>query len=124
MKPEDWQMVAFAIETGLRRSEQFKLKWQQVDLDNRVLALPCRKVRRSRHGHRRPGPVPYCPGGIASTERVVFPVVSTQPLDARSFVSGTLDPIFDEPGSSARHGIVYDIPQRPGALSLARVSTG
>jgi integrase len=32
MSEEDWKLVAFAIETGLRRGEQFSLRWDQVDL--------------------------------------------------------------------------------------------
>ncbi len=49
MKPRDWEMAAFAIETGLRRSEQFGLRWAQIDLENRVLALPMPKGSRSRY---------------------------------------------------------------------------
>jgi len=36
-QPSDWKLVAFAIETGLRREEQFRLRWDQVDLENGVL---------------------------------------------------------------------------------------
>ncbi|MCA9421857.1 MAG: hypothetical protein KC592_12625, partial [Nitrospira sp.] len=30
MKPDGWNLVALAIETGLRRDEQFSLRWDQV----------------------------------------------------------------------------------------------
>src|SRR5262249_56190457 len=43
MSAENWQILAFAIETGLRREEQFLLKWNQVDLENGVLTLPLPK---------------------------------------------------------------------------------
>ena len=40
---DDWKLVAFAIETGLRRGEQFSVEWDQVDLENGVLTLPLPK---------------------------------------------------------------------------------
>ena len=49
MIPEDWKLVAFAIETGLRRGEQFQLQWNQVDLENGVLTLPMPKGGKTRH---------------------------------------------------------------------------
>ena len=33
MAPQDWKLVALAVETGLRREEQFRLRWDQVDLE-------------------------------------------------------------------------------------------
>ena len=49
MQPCDWHLVAFAVETGLRRGEQFHLRWDQVDLENGVLTLPLPKGGRTRH---------------------------------------------------------------------------
>jgi integrase len=49
MDESDWKLVAFAIETGLRREEQFRLKWDQVDLKNGVLTLPLPKGGKTRH---------------------------------------------------------------------------
>jgi len=40
MKPEHWRVVEFAFHTGLRRSEQFKLRWRDIDLKNRVITIP------------------------------------------------------------------------------------
>jgi integrase len=45
----DWKLVAFAIETGLRRGEQFRLRWDQGDLENGVLTLPLPKGGKTRH---------------------------------------------------------------------------
>jgi integrase len=45
MQEPDWKLVAFAIETGLRRGEQFRLRWDQVDLENSVLTLPLAQGR-------------------------------------------------------------------------------
>ena len=49
MERQVWEIVAFAIETGLRRSEQFNLRWSQIDMDNRVLNLPMPKGSKSRY---------------------------------------------------------------------------
>jgi len=49
MAPHDWQFVLFAIETGLRREEQFRLRWDQVDLGNGVVTIPMPKGGRTRH---------------------------------------------------------------------------
>src|SRR5207253_4154094 len=45
---KDWPAVAFALNTGLRRGEQFNLRWENVNLANRVLTIP-----RSKHGGAR-----------------------------------------------------------------------
>ena len=49
MKPEDLRLVLFAIETGLRRGEQFKLKWSQVSLETSILTIPLPKGGKTRH---------------------------------------------------------------------------
>jgi integrase len=38
-----WDFVVFAIETGLRQSEQFGLRWDCVDLENGILTIPMLK---------------------------------------------------------------------------------
>ncbi|HVG01428.1 MAG TPA: site-specific integrase, partial [Nitrospira sp.] len=45
----DWQRVAFAIETCLRREEQFQLRWDQIDLEAGQLTIPLPKGGRTRH---------------------------------------------------------------------------
>jgi len=40
-------LVAFAIETGLKREEQFKLTWEQIDLG--VITIPQPKSGLTRH---------------------------------------------------------------------------
>ncbi len=49
MDPFDWKVVAFAIETGLRRQEQFQLRWDQVDMETEVLTIPLPKGGKTRH---------------------------------------------------------------------------
>ena len=49
MSLEDWKLVAFAINTGLRRGEQFNLRWDQISFESRTLTLPLPKGGRTRH---------------------------------------------------------------------------
>ena len=46
---DDWSIVAFALETGIRQAEQFKARWDCVDLMNGVLTIPLSKSGRTRH---------------------------------------------------------------------------
>ena len=48
MDLKNWQLVAFAIETALRRSEQFNLRWSEVDLETSSLTLPLPKGGRTK----------------------------------------------------------------------------
>jgi site-specific recombinase XerD len=47
-----WQIVDLAFNTGLRQSEQFGLRWEHVNLANRVVTIP-----RSKHGGARHVPL-------------------------------------------------------------------
>ncbi len=49
MKSEDWNLVALAIESGLRQSEMFGLRWDCVDIENGVLTIPLSKSGKTRH---------------------------------------------------------------------------
>ena len=49
---KDWPVRAFAINTGLRRGEQFSLRWENVNLASRVLT-----ILRSKHGGSRHVPL-------------------------------------------------------------------
>src|SRR5262245_46888410 len=51
--PDDaWPLVAVALHTGLRRSEQFGLRWEHVDFATGILTVPC-----SKHGTARRVPM-------------------------------------------------------------------
>ena len=52
MLPAHFRLVRFAILTGLRREEQFSLRWEHIDLRNKVLTIP-----RSKHGDTRHVPL-------------------------------------------------------------------
>ena len=49
LRPADWKMAHFAIETMLRRGEQFPLKWAQVNLEAGILTIPRSKSGKTRH---------------------------------------------------------------------------
>ena len=95
MQPRDWELVAFAIETGLRRGEQFGLRWDQVDLENSVLTLPLPKGGKTRH-------VPLSEEAKAILRSFdsflrsawVFPGLKdvTQPMDSRAFLRRSFEP--------------------------------
>jgi len=101
MSDEHWQLVAFAIETGLRREEQFLLKWNQVDLESGMLTLPLPKGGRTRH-------VPLSESAKAILRRLpsilrsgwVFPSLTTQglPLDSRNFMRRVYEPALRKAG--------------------------
>ena len=89
MSESDWKLVALAIETGLRREEQFRLRWDQVDLEHGVLTLPLPKGGKTRH-------VPLseeAKGILRSFDSFlrsawVFPGLkdNMQPMDSRAFL--------------------------------------
>ena len=49
LDPSRRQIVEFAFNTGLRQSEQFGLRWEHVNLANRVLTMPRLKHGGARH---------------------------------------------------------------------------
>jgi len=89
MPPKDWQVVLLAVETGLRREELFKLRWQHVDLDIGLLTLPLPKGGKSRY-------VPLSDQAKAILRSFdslfrsawVFPSPKddTRPMDSRAFI--------------------------------------
>ena len=101
MQQGDWKLVAFAIETGLRRGEQFRLRWDQVDLANGVLTLPLPKGGKTRH-------VPLSEEAktiLRSFDSFlrsawVFPGLKdvTQPMDSRAFLRRSFEPGLRQAG--------------------------
>ena len=98
---EDWKLVAVAIETGLRRGEQFQLQWNQVDLENGVLTLPMPKGGKTRH-------VPLSEEAKSILRSFdsflrsawVFPGLKdvTQPMDSRAFLRRSYEPGLRQAG--------------------------
>ena len=48
MEPQAWQEVHFAIETCLRASEQFLLRWEHVNFETKTLTIPLSKSNKTR----------------------------------------------------------------------------
>lgn len=49
MSPNEWAIVQFALETGLRQSEQFKSRWDWVNREQGIMTIPHSKSGRTRH---------------------------------------------------------------------------
>lgn len=98
---EQWSTIAFAIETGLRRSEQFGLRWNQVSLETGILTIPLSKSGKTRH-------VPLSDGALAILRSLdsivsspwVFPSPKNplKPWNAQSFVNHVFSPALAKAG--------------------------
>lgn len=101
MLPEDWRLVAFAIETGLRREEQFQLRWDRLDLESGVITIPLPKSGKTRH-------VPLSEGAksilrsldsfIRSPWVYPSPKNPLKPWNAQSFVNHVFTPALKKLG--------------------------
>ena len=49
MAPADYQLVEIALHTGMRRGEQFDLRWENVDFRAETLTIPVSKSGLTRH---------------------------------------------------------------------------
>ena len=83
-----WPLVAVALHTGLRRSEQFSLEWEYVDFQTGILTVP-----HSKHGGARRVPMNDTVRAILRGRpnrlkgSYVFPSGTGEtPLDANNFV--------------------------------------
>lgn len=97
---EQFALVEFAILTGLRRSEQFGLRWEDVDLRNSVLTIPVSKNGERRHvqlSQRVLGILRGLPSRMRS--EWVFPSrKGTTPLEANNFYHRVFTPALKEAG--------------------------
>jgi integrase len=101
MTSDHWRLVVFSIETGLRREEQFNLRWNQVDMENGILTIPLPKGGRTRH-------VPLSEGAKAILRALqsflesgwVFPSLTTpgKPLDSRNYMRRVYKPALRKAG--------------------------
>jgi integrase len=85
----EWPMVAVAIHTGLRRSEQFNLCWENVDFNTGIITVP-----RSKHGEARRLPMNDTVREILRSRpsrlksAYVFPSATGEtPLDGQNYVN-------------------------------------
>jgi integrase len=49
LPPEHWLIVAFALETGLRLTEQFHSRWDCLNSEQGILTIPLSKSGKTRH---------------------------------------------------------------------------
>jgi site-specific recombinase XerD len=73
-----WPAVEFALHTGLRQSEQFNLRWENVDFRSGTITIP-----RSKHGGVRHVP-------MNATARALLRALPSRFRSAYVFPSGTL----------------------------------
>jgi integrase len=99
--PNNWKVVAFALETGLRRSEQFQLRWEHISFESRTLTIPLPKGGRTRH-------VPLSQEALVILRSLdsflsspwVFPGIKStlQPMDSRAFLRRAFEPVLKKAG--------------------------
>lgn len=98
LSAEDFDLVLFAIHTGLRQGEQFKLAWRDVDLDRRTLRLPETKAGKHRFVHLNQEALDVLrrqrERGADSDSPWVFPGVRRKqcPRDAHNFCQRVFQP--------------------------------
>jgi site-specific recombinase XerD len=100
LRPEHWIAVEFALHTGLRQSEQFGLRWENVDFRNGTI-----KIARSKNGEMRHvamnATVRSLLRGLPSRFRsaYVFPSSTLQsPQNARNFARRVFVPALRRAG--------------------------
>ena len=101
LPPEAWSWVAFAIESGMRQSEQFALRWQAVDVANRVATIPMSKSGKTRHVALSHGAVTILRSfNTFLSSPFVFPSVHDplKPLCPDSFLRNTFRPALRKAG--------------------------
>ena len=101
LRPEDWRLVAFAIETGLRQGEQFSCRWEHIDFENSVLTLPMPKGGKTRHAPLSENAKAILRSFKTFTDSpFVFPSVLNplKPLNPHSFLKNIFRPALRKAG--------------------------
>ncbi len=101
LDPDDWKVVAFALETGLRRAEQFNLRWSHISFEATMLTIPLSKSGYTRH-------VPLTVEALTIlrslnsilTSPFVFSGLKNtlQPMDSRAFLRRAFEPALKKAG--------------------------
>ena len=100
-----WLFVEFAILTGLRRGEQFGLKWECIDFSNRVLTIPRSKNGESRHVPLNSRVIEIL-SELPSRGKSPWVFVNqkgTAPMDANNFVNRIFRFALDDAGMKNFH---------------------
>lgn len=96
-----WALVYFAINTGLRRGEQFGLTWPRVNLINHVLTIPRSKNGEMRHLPTYPVEHLLEEWRRQKTSEWVFPnSTGRKPLDADNLYTRHFKPACERAGLS------------------------
>ena len=98
---ENWKVVVFSLETGLRRSEQFQLRWEYISFESRTLTIPLPKGGRTRH-------IPLSQEALRILRSLssflqspwVFPGIKSHlyPMDSRAFLRRAFEPALKKAG--------------------------
>ena len=99
--PESWKVIAFALETGLRRAEQFQLRWEHISFESQSLTIPLPKGGKTRH-------VPLSHEAVTMLRTLdtflkspwVFAGIRKplQPMDSRAFLRRVFEPAMRKGG--------------------------
>ncbi|MEC4680664.1 MAG: tyrosine-type recombinase/integrase, partial [Nitrospirota bacterium] len=97
----NWKVVVFALETGLRKSEQFQLRWEHISFESRTLTIPLPKGGQTRH-------VPLSPEALTILRSHssflqspwVLPGIKSnlRPMDSRAFLRRAFEPALKKAG--------------------------
>lgn len=99
MAPTWWILVEFAIHTGLRRAEQFLLRWDSIDFQTGVITIPRSKNGQLRHV-RMNSRVRELLRDLPSRLKSEFVFCNTRgrPLNANNFVNRFFRPALKAAG--------------------------
>ena len=101
LSPEHWAIVAFALETGLRLSEQFQARWDCVDIEHGILTVPLSKSGKTRHVMLTDAALAIVRGLSSWTHSPYLfpsPLSSVQPMQGRNFVVKVYDRALKQAG--------------------------
>ncbi len=99
MAPEHWSIVAFALETGLRLTEQFNARWDCADLERGILTIPLSKSGRTRHVVLSEQALVILRGlssWLHSPYVFPSPLNAAQPMQGRNFVVKVYEPALKQ----------------------------
>jgi integrase len=95
LPPEHWLIVAFALETGLRLTEQFHSRWDCLNTEQGILTIPLSKSGKTRHVILTDAALDIVKG-LTSWMHSPFsfpsPLTSAQPMQGRNFVVKIYEP--------------------------------
>jgi integrase len=97
---DDWPIVELALNTGLRRTELFTLRWEHVDFNVNVLTIPKTKAGRMRRVpmNSRVRELLRCRSSRMKSEWVLPSATSETPLDSQNYMNRVFTPAVKRAG--------------------------